>query len=96
MTVWVTVLVSVLGDSVTVLVGGTVVVGTVVVGVSVLGGGAVSVTVWVDGGSLPPPGGWCRVGAAAVVVTVVVGDGVGVVVVAGLGDGEPLTSVTMA
>ena len=39
-TVWVTVLVSVLGDTVTVL-GGTV----VVLGLSVLGGGAVSVTV---------------------------------------------------
>ena len=48
-TVWVTVLVSVLGETVTVL-GGTVVVpvsvgGTVVVPVSVLGAGAVSVTV---------------------------------------------------
>jgi hypothetical protein len=87
-TVWVTVLVSVLGDTVTVLGG------TVVVGLSVLGGGAVSVTVWV--GSPPPPGGWCRGGAAAVVVTAVVGEGVGVVVVVGLGPGELLTRVITA
>src|SRR6201993_4142317 len=58
-TVWVTVLVSVLGETVTVLGG------TVVVGVSVLGGGAVSVTVWVGA---PPPPRW-REGSAAVVVT---------------------------
>jgi hypothetical protein len=44
-TVWVTVLVSVLGG--TVVVGVSVLGGTVVVGVSVLGGGTVSVTVWV-------------------------------------------------
>jgi hypothetical protein len=87
-TVWVTVLVSVLGDTVTVLGG------TVVVGVSVLGGGAVSVTVCVGASPPPPPGEWCRGGAAAVVVAVVVGDGV--VVVVGLGAGELLTSVTTA
>jgi hypothetical protein len=87
-TVWVTVLVSVLGDTVTVLGG------TVVVGVSVLGGGAVSVTVWVGSPPPPPLGGRCRVGSAAVVLTVVVADGV--VVVVGLGAGEPLTNVTSA
>jgi hypothetical protein len=54
--VWVTVLVSVLGEAV--------LGGTVVVPVSVLGGGAVSVTVSV-GAPLPPL--WWRGGTAAVV-----------------------------
>ena len=89
-TVWVTVLVSVLGETVTVL-GGTVVV-AVSVPLSVLGGGAVSVTVSV--GAPPPP--WWRGGAAAVVVTAVVGAGAVVVVVLGAGAGEPATSVTTA
>ncbi|ORW88893.1 hypothetical protein AWB92_22470 [Mycobacterium sp. IEC1808] len=94
-TVWVTVLVSVLGETVTVL-GGTVVVGVSVLGVpvSVLAGGAVSVTVWV--GAPPPPPWWC--GGSVVVVAaeaVVVGAGV-VVVVVGAGDGEPATSLTTA
>jgi hypothetical protein len=88
-TVWVTVLVSVLGDTVTVLGG------TVVVGVSVLGGGAVSVTVEFGAPPPPPPGTWCRGGAAGAVVTVVVADGVGAVVV-GLGAGELPTSETIA
>lgn len=68
-----TVLVSVLGDTVTVLGG------SVVVGVSVLDGGTVSVTVWVGAGAPPPP--WCR-GSRVVVITGVVVDGVVVVVVA--------------
>src|ERR1700758_5104023 len=80
-TVWVTVLVSVLGDAVTVL-GGTVVVGVSVLGVpvsvlgvpvSVLGGGAVSVMVCVGA---PPP--WWRGGSVVVVTAgalVVVGAG---------------------
>jgi hypothetical protein len=84
----VTVLVSVLGDTVTVLGG------SVVVGVSVLDGGAVSVTVSV--GPPPPPPRWCR-GACSVVVTGAVADGTGVVVVAGLGAGDdPLVSLTTA
>jgi hypothetical protein len=82
----VTVLVSVLGETMTVLGG------TVVVPVSVLGGGAVSVTVWV--GAPPPPPPWCRGGSAAVVVTVVVG--ADVVVAVGLGAGEPVTSLNTA
>jgi hypothetical protein len=61
-TVCVTVLVSVLGETLAVLDG------AVVVPVSVLGGGAVSVTVSV--GAPPPP--WCR-GACAVVGVVVAG-----------------------
>ncbi|SPM29961.1 hypothetical protein MAV_0299 [Mycobacterium terramassiliense] len=95
-TVWVTVLVSVLGETVTVL-GGTVVVGVsvgVAVGVSVLGGGAVSVTVCVGA---PPPPPWCRGGSAVVLGTVVLGMGVVVVVVLGaFGAGGPATSLTTA
>jgi hypothetical protein len=64
-TVWVTVLGSVLGETLTVLDGAV-----VVVPGSVLGGGAVSVTV--SGGAPPPP--WCR-GACAGVVTGAVVDG---------------------
>jgi hypothetical protein len=91
-TVWVTVLVSVLGDTVTVL-GGTVVV-AVSVGVSVLGGGAVSVTVCVGA---PPPPPWCRGVSAVVVGAVVVVTGVVVVVVLGaFGAGEPATRLTTA
>ena len=70
-----TVLVSVLGEAVTVL-GGSVVVG-VSAGVSVLDGGAVSVTVSVG---TPPPPPWYRGGSVVVVVVTVV-DGVVVVVV---------------
>ena len=81
-TVWVTVLVSVLGEAAVVL--GA----TDVVAVSVLDGGAVSVTVSV--GAPPPP--WCR-GASAVVVAGAVVD---CVVVAGLCAGEPVASLTTA
>ncbi|ETB49541.1 hypothetical protein O981_21520 [Mycobacterium avium 10-5560] len=85
-----TVLVSVLGDTVTVLGG------SVVVGVSVLDGGTVSVTVWVGAGAPPPPPPWCR-GSWVVVVTGVVVDGVVVVVVvAGLCAGELVASLTAA
>ena len=76
-----TVLVSVLGETVTVLSG------TVVVPVSVLGGGAVSVTVRV-GAPPPPPG------DSGVVVTVVVVVAAGVVV--GPGAGEPATNLNTA
>jgi hypothetical protein len=85
----VTVLVSVLGDTVTVLGG------TVVVPVSVLGGGAVSVTLCV--GAPPPPPPWCRGGSTAVLVVVAaVVEGVGGVVVVGPGAGEPVASFTTA
>ncbi|OBC02997.1 hypothetical protein A5782_00310 [Mycobacterium sp. 852002-40037_SCH5390672] len=84
-----TVLVSVLGETVTVLGG------SVVVPVSVLGGGAVSVTVSVGAPPPPPPPPWCR-GARVVVVTGAVVDGTGVVVVVGLGAGDPLASLTTA
>jgi hypothetical protein len=84
----VTVLVSVLGETVTVLGG------SVVAGVSVLDGATVSVTVSV--GALPPPPPWCRGGSDVVVVTAAVVDGVGVVVVAGLGAGEWVASLTAA
>ena len=83
-------LVSVLGETVTVLGG------TVVVPVSVLGGGAVSVTVSVGAPPPPPPPPWCRGGSAVVVDTGAVVDGVGVVVVAGLCAGEPVASLTTA
>jgi len=80
-TVWVTVLVSVLGEAAVVLGASD------VVPVSVLGG-AVSVTVSV--GAPPPPPPWCR-GTSAVVVAGAL-DGV---VVVGLCAGEPVASVTM-
>jgi hypothetical protein len=80
----VTVLVSVLGETVTVLGG------TVVVPMSVLGGGAVSVTVWVGAPPPPPPR-----GDYGVVVTVVVMVAAGVVVV-GPGAGEPVTNLNTA
>ena len=79
-------LVSVLGETVTVLGG------TVVVPMSVLGGGAVSVTVWV--GAPPPPPPPPR-GDYGVVVTVVVMVAAGVVVV-GPGAGEPVTNLNTA
>ncbi|HEY2448517.1 MAG TPA: hypothetical protein VGI49_06840 [Mycobacterium sp.] len=82
-TVWVTVLVSVLGEAAVVL--GA----TDVVPVSVLGGGAVSVMVSVG---VPPPPPWCR-GASEVVVAGAVVDGV---VVAGLCAGERVASVITA
>ena len=82
-------LVSVLGEKVTVLGSGVVVVGEKV---TVLGSGVVMVTVCVG----PPPPPWCGVGPAAVVVGVAVVEGVGVVVVAGPRVGDPLTSVTTA
>jgi len=80
----VTVLVSVLGETVTVLGG------TVVVPMSVLGGGAVSVTVWVGAPPPPPPR-----GDYGVVVTVVVMVAAGVVVV-GPGAGESVTNLNTA
>ncbi|OBG34498.1 hypothetical protein A5672_22655 [Mycobacterium alsense] len=85
------VLVSVLGEAVTVLGG------TVVVGVSVLGGGAVSVTVSV-GTFPPPPPPWWRGGAVVVVVVVTTEEDVvgAVVVVVGAGGGGPATSLITA
>jgi hypothetical protein len=85
------VLVSVLGETVTVLGG------SVVVGVSLLGGGAVSVTVSVGAPPPPPPPPlWCRGASVVVVVVTAVVGAVVVVVAAGLWAGEPATSWTTA